>query len=100
MAIKKPLKSQWFIKKVYVLFYCMLPTAWAGGTLLPSLRDPDGAASISKVINCYESECVSLPVVSDSATPWTVALQAPLSMGFPRREYLEWVVIPFSKGSS
>ena len=24
--------------------------------LLPSLRDPDGAASISKVINYYESE--------------------------------------------
>ena len=26
-------------------------------------------------------------VVSDSATPWTVARQAPLSMGFSRREH-------------
>ena len=26
-------------------------------------------------------------VVSDSATPWTVACQAPLSMGFSRQEY-------------
>ena len=33
-------------------------------------------------------------VMSDSfATPWTVALQAPLSMGFPRREY--WNGLPF-----
>ena len=34
------------------------------------------------------------PVVSDSATAWTVALQASLSMGFPRQEY--WSVLPFS----
>ena len=34
-----------------------------------------------------ESEHVSHLVVSDSAAPWTVALQAPLSMGFPRQEY-------------
>ena len=29
----------------------------------------------------------SLSVVSDSATPWTVARQAPLSMEFHRPEY-------------
>ena len=28
------------------------------------------------------------PGMSDSATPWSVAHQASLSMGFPRREYL------------
>ena len=28
------------------------------------------------------------------ATPWTVAHQAPLSMGFPRQEY--WSGLPFS----
>ena len=27
------------------------------------------------------------PVISDSVTPWTVALQAPLSMEFPRQEH-------------
>ena len=32
--------------------------------------------------------------MSDSfATPWTVARQAPLSMGFPRQEY--WSGLPF-----
>jgi len=28
------------------------------------------------------------------ATPWTIALQAPLSMGFSRQEY--WSGLPFS----
>ena len=32
-------------------------------------------------------------VVSNSATPWTVAHQASLSMGFPREEY--WSGFPF-----
>ena len=78
-------------------------------------------------------------VMPDSVTPWTAALQAPLSTGFPRQEYwsglllppprdlpnlgieprspalqwilyhlshkgspriLEWVMFPFSRGSS
>ena len=37
--------------------------------------------------------CISCLVVSDSAIPWTVALQAPLSMGFSRQEY--WSGLPF-----
>ena len=37
--------------------------------------------------------CVSRSVVSISATPWTVAHQAPLSMGFSRQEY--WSGLPF-----
>ena len=36
-------------------------------------------------------------VMSDSATPWTVARQAPLSMGFPRQEY--WSGLPVSSYS-
>ena len=32
-------------------------------------------------------------IVSDSATPWTVAHQSPLSMGFTRQEY--WNGLPF-----
>ena len=40
----------------------------------------------------YPFDCVLCPVQSLSrvqlfATPWTVAHQAPLSMGFPRQEY-------------
>ena len=58
---------------------------------------------------CYDSPswlkhylCISLDilvcvrawsVVSDSETLWTVAHQAPLSMGFPRQEY--WSGLPF-----
>ena len=37
--------------------------------------------------------CVSHLVVSDSVTPWTVALQAPLSMRFSRQEH--WGGLPF-----
>ena len=38
--------------------------------------------------------CVGLlSCVQLSATPWTVAHQAPLSMGFSRQEY--WSVFPF-----
>ena len=44
----------------------------------------------------YTCMCVcvlSHPVMSDSVTPWTVAHQAPLSMGFSRQEY--WNDLPF-----
>ena len=37
--------------------------------------------------------CVSLSVVSDSVTPWTVACKASLSMEFFRQEY--WSGLPF-----
>ena len=33
------------------------------------------------------------------ATPWTVACQAPLSMGILQAKILEWVAMPSSKGS-
>ena len=36
---------------------------------------------------------LSCSVVSDSANPWTVAYQAPPSMGFSRQEY--WSGLPF-----
>ena len=31
---------------------------------------------------------------SSSVTPWTVACQAPLSMGFPRQEYWNGLLFP------
>ena len=34
------------------------------------------------------------------ATPCTVAWQAPLSMGIIQARILEWIAIPFSRGSS
>ena len=36
---------------------------------------------------------VSSSIMSNSATPWTVACQAPLPKGFPRQE--EWIGLPF-----
>ena len=38
-------------------------------------------------------EGISCSVVSTSVTPWTVAHQGPLSIGFPRQEY--WSGLPF-----
>ena len=39
------------------------------------------------VLNTYACVCSVTSVVSDSATPWTVARQAPLCMGFSRKEH-------------
>ena len=39
--------------------------------------------SRSEIVGCAQS----LSHVQLSVIPWTVALQAPLSMGFPRQEY-------------
>ena len=45
--------------------------------------------------------CVlSCSVVSNSATPWTVARKVPLSVRLSLARILEWVAISFSKGSS
>ena len=43
---------------------------------------------------------LSRSVVSDSATPGTVAHQAPLSVGILQARILEWVEMPVSRGSS
>ena len=42
----------------------------------------------------------SLSRVQLFATPWTVAHQAPLSMGIIQARILEWVAMPISRGSS
>jgi len=38
--------------------------------------------------------------MSDSVIPWTVALEAPPSMGFSRQEYWSGLPFPFSRGVS
>ena len=47
-----------------------------------------------------ESKVKSLIRVRLFTTPWTVAYQAPLSMGFSRQQYWSGVAISFSRGSS
>ena len=43
---------------------------------------------------CKSFVYVSHSVVSDSATPWTVACQVPLSLGFSRQEYRSGLPFP------
>ena len=43
---------------------------------------------------------VSLSCVRLFATPWTVACQAPLSLGILQARILEWIAMPSSRGSS
>ena len=42
---------------------------------------------------------LSLSRVRLFATPWTVARQAPLSIGIPQARIQEWVALPSSRGS-
>ena len=44
--------------------------------------------------------CVRAHLCLTLYDPWTVACQAPLSMGFPMVRILEWVAVSFSRGSS
>ena len=47
----------------------------------------------------WQTAVLSCSVVSNSATPWTVAHQAPLSVGILQARILEWVAMPSSRGS-
>ena len=49
-------------------------------------------------ISMYMLSCFS--PVQLFVIPWTVAHQAPLSIGFVQVRILEWVAMPFSRGSS
>ena len=49
---------------------------------------------------CIVCAVLSHSVMSDSATSWAVAHQAPLSMGIIQTRILEWVAMPSSRGSS
>ena len=57
-----------------------------------SLRCPPEI--ITTLLISYESEGISHSVVSDSATPWTVAHEAPLSMEFSWQEYRRGLPFP------
>ena len=47
---------------------------------------------------CYLVTKLCLTLFVSFVSPWTVAHQATLSMGFPTQKY--WIAIPFSRGSS
>ena len=51
------------------------------------------SASGGRGKGCWGGGVKSLSLVRLFATPWTIAYQAPLSMGFSRQEY--WSGLPF-----
>ena len=55
------------------------------------------AYSYHSILLCYTE---LLSGVQLTATPWTAARQAPLSMKFSQARILEWVAISSSRGSS
>ena len=52
------------------------------------------------IIEEKENAMLSHSVMSDSETPWTIAHQAPLSMGISQARILKLVAISFFRGSS
>ena len=78
---QKPYHSAWLIVKYSVnvhFYYCCHHHH--------SLSSKYLAKECWAMLSCFS--CIQL-----FATPWTVALQAPLSMGFSRQEY--WSGLPF-----
>ena len=88
-------------KKKLFLFYTLHITSFRGtvGVLLPLLLPLfffktllwNKCHQTSLLITAVLSSCSVIP--SSFASPWTVARQAPLSMGFSRQEY--WNGLPF-----
>ena len=58
---------------------------------VPALGKGLRTSLLQPVTTCFES--VSRSVISDSCDLWTIARQAPLSLGFSRPEY--WSGLPF-----
>ena len=56
----------------------------------------EGQVYTSDMMCCAQS----LSCVQPFVTPWTVACQAPLSMGILQARILEWVAMTFPRGSS
>ena len=53
----------------------------------------DSSTGLSNKMVITSVVCLCQSLMSDFATPWTVAYQAPLSRGFSRQEY--WSGLPF-----
>ena len=65
---------------------CPSPLILRGGLMFVTLV-------LAWYLACSSSCCLVTEFCPTLATPWTVALQAPLSVGFPRQEY--WSGLPF-----
>ena len=70
---------------------------WATTSLCNRLVPSHPVCTHFQMYCCCYCCLVTESVVSDSfATPWTIACQVPLSMGFPRQEF--WSGLPFYLG--
>ena len=92
-----------FLPRSKVIGYTAAPSTKLPSTLHPSLllqpkslllkhKYDSLKLSLQKHLGCLCTCAQSLSHVHLSAAPWTVAHQAPLSMGFPRQEH--WSVLP------
>ena len=68
--------------------------------MFPILNPPPSSLPILCHLFILKCAMLSRSVVSDSVTPWSVAHLAPLSMRILQAGILEWVAMPFSRGSS
>ena len=74
----------------------MQPHTWQP-TRLPRPWDSPGkntGVACHFLLQCIKVKVKSLGCVRPSATPWTAAFQAPLSMGFSRQRYWSGVPLP------
>ena len=72
-----------------VFDYCSEPSIQSGSVHITSSSHPS-----QLYVGCL---VVFSRSVTDSATPWTTAHQAPLPMGFSRQEYWSGLPFPFSR---
>ena len=109
---KEVTESQWeFIKpwtcQLFSSFFFFLflerPNRNLGWMWVRSCNFQEGSLGDSDMLPYYRSMCVCVlscfSCIRFFATPWTIAHQAPLSMGFSRQEN-KWVAMPSPRGSS
>ena len=84
-----------------------LPSTWdiqeprlTSGSAPGSALCPGLSGSLGKPADPFMRAVLSCLVMSNSATWWTIAHQAPLSMEIPQVRTLEWVAMPSCRGSS
>ena len=72
---------------------CLLGFSFFGLSRVQNFKKGTAWNRLCAVLSCL--------VMSDSfVTPWTVAYQAPLSVGILQARILQWVAMPFSRWSS
>ena len=111
--LNNSVKSSWALKmKLLVAYFnlllLLLSRSVVSDSVRPHRRQPtrlprpwdspgkDTGVGCHFLLQCMKSEKWkwSRSVVSDSATPWTAAHQAPPSMGFSRQQYRSGVPLP------